>query len=332
MGVSVAALLSANLPVRASTPWAIPPLPREIKTADGPVLGLVFSSDGKRLAARGTSVSVWDTATGKQLMQWPGRCPWSRALCFSPEGNLLAAGGPEEGSFQVFDTTTGKTLLTRGGSLHPVVEVAFLDGGKKLVTANGLRPWLALTPELVCLWDVATGKQLRQFKVSPGNLGPVAFGHNGKLLASADWEMGLGVWDVARGKQLFVVPDSRSACFSPDGRSLAVCDQQGKLTLWEILTGKQRVCLVQGLDSGGGLAFNGNGKYLAWVGNHAVEKANGAVTVQGVVKVWNAWNGREVFHYQHSGSLHGLAFSPSSPMLAVGGDGMVLLWTNHWLP
>jgi len=63
---------------------------------DGPVFGVAFSPDGKRIISgilAGT-VKVWDSATGAELMNLVvGHENDVSSVAFSPDGKTIAAGG-----------------------------------------------------------------------------------------------------------------------------------------------------------------------------------------------------------------------------------------------
>src|SRR4051812_43984936 len=53
---------------------------------------------------------------------------------------------------------------------------------------------------LIRLWDLASGKELRQFKGYENHIYTIAFSPDGKYLASGGREDDVRIWEVATGK------------------------------------------------------------------------------------------------------------------------------------
>jgi WD40 repeat protein len=101
--------------------------------------GLALSPDGKTLAAAGSGVQLWQTATGQRIgaaLPAAGRGRY-RAVAFSPDGTMLATLGAD-GTARIWNVTTQQqdgAPMTAG--LQPVYAAAFSPGGGTLATAGG---------------------------------------------------------------------------------------------------------------------------------------------------------------------------------------------------
>jgi hypothetical protein len=106
---------------------------------------LIFSHDGKRLAARcsGREVRILDAGSGHEVSP-PLNGFMSGRLEFSPDGNRLATGLPG-GTVKVWDLTTGQETLTLKGHTGAVTGLAFSPDGHRLISAS--------TEMTVRIWD-----------------------------------------------------------------------------------------------------------------------------------------------------------------------------------
>ena len=116
---------------------------------EGGLLNIVISSDGKLLAtsASDRSLKIWDTASlaEKQLLE--KQPDWTGALAFTDKSQLIT--GRVDGSLTIYDSTTGKTVMTPkpAAPARPAVaakpELSRLtprgaqSGGETLLTLSG---------------------------------------------------------------------------------------------------------------------------------------------------------------------------------------------------
>jgi WD40 repeat protein len=155
----------------------------------------------------------------------------------------------------------------------------------------------------------------------------VALGPSGNLLASADDDGTVRLWNPSTGRLVRVLRAASSrrgvqgVAFSPSGSLLASADGDGTVRLWNPSTGRLVHVLPAAVatQGGSGVAFSADGKLLA--------SADDAT-----VRLWNPSTGRLVraLHVTVSavnGGVFEVAFSPSSSLLAsVEGHHTVQLW------
>ena len=144
---------------------------------------LAFSPDGTRLAsANQEGASIWDAATGKQLLTFSGHGKGVRSsgIAFSPDGKWVATSG-NDGTVQVWEAETGNVVFKLTGHTGPTFGVAFSPDGKSLASSS--------VDRTVKVWQLpAAGGQVPEPLTLYGNTGAVyriAYSPDGTRLVSA---------------------------------------------------------------------------------------------------------------------------------------------------
>lgn len=305
---------------------------------------LAFSPDGKRLVSGGPgnnyleehTARVWDVASGRELHQLTGHVSLVLCVAFSPDGKTIATGGLDS-CILLWDAQTGKPAGFRSGSQGVVQSLAIAPDGKTVVTlpAEGIHVWemvsgkevrqmpgglwsIALSPDgkllaspewhgVIRLWDVSTGREIRQLRGHRGEATSLAFSPDGKSLVSGGCDGTIRLWDVDDGKQRRqMVGQDNISCvaFSPDGKTIASGDCDNKIRLWEAATGRQ----IQQLAAQGAVtavAFSPDGRMLASVGMS-----------DNRVRLWELASGKVRLEIAHWQPVVAVAFSPDGRTLA----------------
>src|SRR5262249_2170078 len=158
-----------------------------------------------------------------------------------------------EGAYARF----GTTRFRQGFLVHRVL---FAPDGKSLALAGCGRP--------VGLWDVATGKELKQFRKNNNQPSGIAFAPDGTLLAEGDADVRL--WDTKTGALVRELPSGqqsqRAVVFSPDGKLVISGGHDTIIHLWNPATGAAAGKLEGHSDSVLALAISRDGAVLASAG------------------------------------------------------------------
>jgi len=167
---------------------------------------VAFSADGKLLATAGRKVQLWDSFSGREIIDLTmeeRRSPF-KALAFSSDGRCLAAGAPN-GKIYVWDVSGHFLLRALTYTQGPVTALAFSPDSRTLATAvhestvikSDHKHEHVGDPEIV-LWDLATGKPKTTLSGAGGwFLVSLTYSPDGKTLAAG----GTGVvqlWDVSQ--------------------------------------------------------------------------------------------------------------------------------------
>jgi len=159
---------------------------REIKSADGFVLR--YSNDGKSLAY------------GRSLL-----------------------GAKIDQAVRLVDPSTGGGALTIHSSIHPVSALDYSPDGSLVALCLYDDPYIYVYDRTKAERTMTLGNFLFRHTDSAS---AVAFGKDGKVLASGSRDNAVKFWDLRTGKQLATIAghpdDVQGLAFSPDGAVLAV--------------------------------------------------------------------------------------------------------------
>lgn len=310
---------------------------------EGPVFAVAYSPDGKT-AISGSydqSLILWNLATGEIIRQFgpdnpdtpevEGHAHYVRTIAFSPDGQTVLSGGTDKIMIW-WDVTTGEIIRQFGadnpdtpeveGHTKAVRTVLFHPDGKTLVTSS--------EDMTLIRWDMETGEVIRQYGPDNPDTADVVEGHaervrgaalspDGKLLASAAYDMAIILWDVETGEILQIMHhDDKAACvtFSPDGTKLLSGSADRTLRLWDVETGEQ-LLLMQGHGSWvKSVAFTPDGLLALSAGDDAT------------ARLWNLTSGTEVDRFVGHGSfIEQAVLSPDAgQFLSASGDGTLREW------
>jgi WD40 repeat protein len=199
-----------------------------LRRLDQPGRAPALSSDGRLLALAGakSGITVWDTATGQRLREWPTKNPiWS--LHFSPDGQeLLSAGWSSEVTLWTLAGQPPARTLS-GHRLH-VWSAVFDEAGGTIATTS--------SDQTVRLWDAATLEPKSVLRGHDSEVWCAAFSPDGRLLASGGKDQQVLLWSTAAAPQADLPHDMvRRPTISPDGKWVATIDPaSGNSKLWNV--------------------------------------------------------------------------------------------------
>jgi RNA polymerase sigma factor (sigma-70 family) len=285
------------------------------------VPSIVFAPDGKSLASTSLDgfVSVWETATGKRLVQIPSRpeapggLDVAQGLVYAPDGKALAATRMNSPPC-LWDAASGQVLREFGDEQNRAQWIALSPDGS-LVAYDAGRARVATDP-VVWLAETATGKVVGQVDPGDGRVSQFSFAGGGKTLAGIG-DGTIYLWDVPSGKERHRFPGSLYA-FTADGRTLAYLGKDRAIHLADPVSGKEQRTFGTLTENVTRLLFAPGGATLAAVGptflglwDVATGRSNGTQTVPG---------GRRT-------ELRTALFTPDGAICVSGyGDGSIRSW------
>jgi RNA polymerase sigma factor (sigma-70 family) len=220
----------------------------------GAVYGLAVLSPDRKIIAGMTlprktefNLNLWDATTGKLIRTIEGKTPIWPSPTFTPDGRRVIVSGADNG-IHLFDVSDAREMTLTGHQHRPSRLVVSADG-RRLASACVVAS--AGGDLAVRLWDLATGKEIRQFMPRRGSALDMAFSPDGRWLAVVGGEPGrrnergeLQLWDVESGREVQSFEGHKERPtqveFSPDGRMLATGCLDNVLRLWEVASGVER--------------------------------------------------------------------------------------------
>jgi len=236
------------------------------------------------------------------------------ALCFGPDGTLLAT-GRNDGSLEIMVAATGHIVATFRGHGGRISSLRFSPEGDGLASTS--------VDGTIRLWDAATGLETAQFGPESALASSIDFSPDGALLVSGNSDGTVTLWDATSGARVAADHAPRSVSsvqFSPDGLTLAAGCEDGTLLI-RTTYGQEDTVLGREPGSVHSVSFNADGRLLA------------AATGAGAITIW------DVAARERKTSLGGgahqivvLTFSAKGRQFAAAGkDGAIRLWdTSTW--
>jgi WD40 repeat protein len=321
--------LDDKVPAIAQREPLLPEVPSVAFRPDGSELAVAGYKEVRRLllpsgagragatTVRGAGATAPGRGAGALAPAISGLSDQVRAVAWSPDGRLLAAGGGVPGAYGelvLVDAATGQVLFTLDGHRDFVYHVAFSPDGRRLASCGYDRA--------IRIWDTTTGKATGVLKEHTEAVFAVAFSGDGRLLASGAGDRSIKIWDVAKGIRLYTITEPTDAvltlAFRPGTSELAAGGADKRLRVWSISETSAKPIRNTLAHTAGliRLAYSPDGSRLA------------STATDREIKIWDASSGRELHTLgQQRDWAQALAFSPDGRRLAVGRyDGTVTMF------
>jgi WD40 repeat protein/tRNA A-37 threonylcarbamoyl transferase component Bud32 len=227
---------------------------------------------------------------------------------FSPDGTMLAGGGPVD-PVELYEVASGKKTGALGRHNGVVYCLAYSPDGRMLAVGTGE---VHKTGE-IHLWDLATATRRSVLRGYPNHVKALAFSSDGKTLAGAALDGTVKLWETATGTEILTFAAGtavRALAFAPGDKRLAVAAGP-KITLRDIGNGEIMVTMEGYTHEAATLAFSPDSRRLASGGGESQFGRGGGV------KLWDTTTGLEVMTLGGpSDVISALAFNADGTRLA----------------
>jgi WD40 repeat protein len=277
---------------------------------------VAFTPDGRYAVVTGGAVIVMDLLQGKEVRRTLELAFARLGLALSPDGSKFATGHQGDRVVRIGEVETGKVTLMLQGHQGGVQAVAFSPKADRLVSGS--------LDKTLRLWDLKTGKEIRQFPGIADQVRSVDYSADGKWILSGHFGPGSDFlvrwWDVDGGMEVHKLKghtqDVTAVFFLPGGKTAVSTGMDGAAIVWDLVKAKEVRRMTQ---TGGiyGAAVSPDGKRLLTAGFG-----------DRTVRLWELPTGRELKRFEgHGGAALGVAFSQGGE-LALSSDARatVRLW------
>jgi WD40 repeat protein/serine/threonine protein kinase len=282
-----------------------------LRSEFGDVTDVCFSADGKHLACAWLDgVALFDTADFQRRLFVRGDFPLT--VAFSPDSRLLAIPAGQSGLIRLWNIVTNRELAVFS---HPAGWrfVAFSADGKRLVSGG---------PKSVRVWNLAGAAEKLSLSGHIGGVPGLAFGPDGKLLASTGKDHIVRLWDPVTGKLIRDLArldgPAQSVTFNADGRFLTATQWYGgtgEVKGWNMKSRQEVFTLPAAKGTAHyGAGFSPDGKYF-------MSCSDLGLKVRTVVRAGPDDRGHAPISFQEAPSpapapANSACFSPDSKLLA----------------
>jgi DNA-binding SARP family transcriptional activator/WD40 repeat protein len=255
-------LLDASTLRERGTRWEYP--------GQGPVGGLAFTPDGRRLvswggAGDGAGIVVWDVGAGRmdgapfgqasptagglladgvtllvgqarRAVAWSIEARTPSTAYELPVDRVDALAVSPDGRLVAFGTDDGTTVFEpRTGDVTRLPDArrpsSISPDGRTLLTVRG---------DVIEVWGIGSRERRGEARHHTGDVVATAWSPDGSAFASAGADGLVVVWDVAdarpRARHVFTghAGPARAVAFAPDGRAVVSVGQEGAALLWDL--------------------------------------------------------------------------------------------------
>ena len=287
---------------------------------------------------------------------------------FSPDGKNIVVVSDDQ-SMNIYDAEHGKLIKKMGGYLVTMDKAGLdYDANSRwdyyIKKYTDLKNDFAISPDgkylakgkisdIVRLWDIKSGKLIREFHGHEKAVLCMAFTPDGEKLVTGSADKTIRVWDVETGEELNVLKGHWEVVFSlninKEGTKIISGSWDSNARVWDLNTGELLESYPYDQASPYQIEFYGNDIYAIvagldktlkmyeldsktevtnFIGHtdvinafsvHPDQNTLASVSWDGRLKCWNMFTGLQNWRVQYEEALFAVRFNHQGNILAVGG-------------
>ena len=275
-----------------------------------------FSPDGNKLLTvyPDSSIRIWNTHTGKLLLDIKRENIYVNTLTFSKDGRVFCL-GLASGNAQVYDLNKGALLIDLKGEANYINTIQYNANSKRMIISTNKGPAKLFDAETGALISTLTTENKSQWALW-GNFSPdgkkiVGISNDG---VSRVWDANNGVylWDLKKNNARTVQPQ-----FSADGKKIFTASSDSSFNIWDLTNGKMLLDIKDHKTKINYITVSNNSKKIL---SYYIKDT--------IYKIWDAENGRLIAQLDFQGKkIVSALLSPSGEkILTTSPDSTVTIW------
>ena len=198
-----------------------------------PVYAVAWSRDGQTIATAGFdgTVRLWNAASRKQIKSLEGHTKLVLAVAFSPDGTQVVSGSLDK-TARIWSYSVEWCESKAGRSWFQPRALAVKPDGKQVAAASG---------NAVKIWDLATGKVIKDLEGSGGEVVSLAWGKAPGQLACGDRSHTIRLWKedfTPEGKIEAPAGSVLGLAYVPGKPLLVSAGSDGLARVWQLPAGQ----------------------------------------------------------------------------------------------
>jgi len=204
-----------------------------------------LSPDGSKLltASEDSGPTLWDAATGDEMISWKHQLPGSNSAVFSPDGTRILV-ACVDGTARVLNVADGESILTVADKAEdPYTKTSFANA---IYSPDGLRILTAAPnpyhQHRCVIWDAQTGKRLYVMAGSIAGANGASFSPDGRTLGVITDKGHANICDPETGEIFFKLDGHGGSItllrFSPNGKRILTCGGESTM-VWDASDGNK---------------------------------------------------------------------------------------------